>query len=182
MSTLNSKYLSLVLALLALTPMTARAVWPPPSAAGEELAVWQAMAETVARENTQKPYKLWYSQSDFAASSFIASALSDPDREEFCGLSAQDVKEMVAQLKTINADPIQLESKVAESVGFKIAHKKNPRFRYFALSRVVFDPPKQKAWLSIELNGERGSIVRLDKVGGAWSRASKCGGWYMPEQ
>jgi hypothetical protein len=49
------------------------------------------------------------------------------------------------------------------------------------MSGVVFDPSKQKAWLSVELNGERGSIVRLDKIGGEWNRTSRCGGWYMPQ-
>jgi hypothetical protein len=172
----------LLVSLLALTPIPAYAVWPPPNVAGEELAVWQAMATTIAHENSPKPYKLWYSQSDFAASSFIASAISDPDREEFCGLSGPDAKAMIAQLKTISTDPIQLDSTIAESAGFKIAHKKNPRFRYFAMSRVVFDSTQQKAWLSIELNGERGSIVRLDKVGGQWNKASRCGAWYMPSE
>lgn len=168
--------------LAALTPMTAFAVWPPPKAEGEELAVWQAMADTIAKENEAKPYKLWYAESDFTSQTFIASALADPDKEQFCGLSATDVKNVVTQLKSASLEPVQLDSEIAEAAGFKIAHKKNPRFRYFAMSRVVFDPSKQKAWLSVELNGERGSIVGMDKVGGQWSRTSRCGGWYMPQQ
>jgi hypothetical protein len=168
--------------LIALTPMAAQAVWPPPLAEGEELAVWQAMAGSIAHDNVSKPYKLWYSQSDFAAASFISSALADPDKEDFCGLSATDVKSMVTQLKNASLDPIEVDSNVVESVGFKIAHKKNPRFRYIAMSRVVFDSSKQKAWLSVELNGERGFIARMDKASGQWSRSSRCGGWYMPQE
>jgi hypothetical protein len=168
--------------LFSLTPMSAQAVWPPPRAEGEELAVWQAMASSIASDNVSKPYKLWYSQSDFAAASFITSALADPEKEDFCGLSATEVKAMVAQLKSASLEPVQLESDVAESAGFKIAHKKNPRFRYFAMSRVVFDPSKQKAWLSVELYGERGFIARLDKAAGQWNRSSRCGGWYMPQE
>jgi len=168
--------------LAALTPMTASAVWPPPKAEGDELAVWQAMAGAIAKDNEAKPFKLWYAESDFAAASFITSALSDPDKEEFCGLSTLDVKNVVTQLKSATLDPVQLDSDIAEAAGFKIAHKKNPRFRYFAMSRVVFDTSKQKAWLSVELNGERGSIVRLDKVGGQWNKTSRCGGWYMPQE
>jgi hypothetical protein len=172
----------LLVGLIALTPIAAHATWPPPKAEGEELAVWRAMAGLVARDNASKPYKLWYSQSDFAAASFIASALADPDKEQFCGLSGTEVQSMISQLKSVSLDPIELEPDVAESVGFKIAHKKNPRFRYFALSRVVFDSSQQKAWLSVELNGERGSIVRMDKIAGEWSRTSRCGGWYMPQE
>ena len=168
--------------LAALTPITASAVWPPPKAEGDELAVWQAMAGTITKDNESKPYKLWYAESDFAASSFIASALADPDKEQFCGLSADEVKSVVTQLKNASLDPVQLDSDIAEAAGYKIAHKKNPRFRYFAMSRVVFDQSKQSAWLSVELNGERGSIVRLDKVAGQWNRTSRCGGWYMPQE
>jgi hypothetical protein len=89
---------------------------------------------------------------------------------------------MVTQLKNASLDPIEVDSNVVESVGFKIAHKKNPRFRYIAMSRVVFDSSKQKAWLSVELNGERGFIARMDKASGQWNRSSRCGGWYMPQE
>jgi hypothetical protein len=174
--------MKVLMILAVLTPMTASAVWPPPKAQGDELAVWQAMAGAISKENESKPYRLWYSQSDFAAASFISSALTDPDKEQFCGLSATEVKSVVTQLKSASLEPVELDSNVAEAAGYKIAHKKNPRFRYIAMSRVVFDPSKQKAWLSVELNGERGSIVRLDKVGGQWNRTSRCGGWYMPQE
>jgi len=157
------------------------AVWPPPAAEGEELAVWQAMAGTISRDNTGKPLKMWYSQSDFTASSFISSALSDPDRDEFCGLNGAEVKQMVSRLKSLSLEPVQLDDDVAKAAGFKIAHKKNPRARYFAMSRVVFDASGNKAWVSVELNGERGSIVQMQKVNGEWNRTSRCGGWYMPQ-
>ena len=182
MKSLTSKLSSFLLISTLVASAPAFAVWPPPTAGGEELAVWQAVAGTISRENTDKPYKQWYSQSDFAASSFISSALSDPEKAEFCGLSANDVKSMISRLKSLSVEPIQLDSDVAKSAGFKIAHKKNPRMRYFAMSRVVFDPSGNKAWLSVELNGERGSIVRMEKSGSEWNRTSRCGGWYMPEQ
>ena len=167
--------------LFALTIAPAHAVWPPPNAGGEELEVWQAMAGAIARDNAEKPYKLWYHQSDFTAASFIASALSDPERSEFCGLSTDAVKSMISELKAVSAEPVVLDSDVAKSAGFRLAQKKNPRLRYFAMSRVVFDPARERAWLSVELNGARGSIVRLDKVAGQWNKASRCGAWYMPE-
>jgi len=180
MKTRMTMQMKVALIVAVLTSVPASAVWPPPKAEGEELAVWQAMAGTIAKDNEAKPYKLWSAESDFAAATFISSALADPDKEQFCGLSATDVKNVVTQLKATTLDPVQLDSDVAEAAGYKIAHKKNPRFRYIAMSRVVFDASKQKAWLSVELNGERGAIVRLDKVDGAWNRTSKCGGWYMP--
>ena len=161
--------------------MPANAVWPPPGAVGEELAVWNAMAGVIARDSAAKPFKLWYFQSDFAAATFIASAMTDPGREEFCGLSAADSQAMIAQLKEASVNPVVIDSDTAENAGYKLAHKKNPRFRYFAMSRVVFNKTGDSAWVSVELNGERGSVVRLDKVAGEWKRKSRCGAWYMPE-
>jgi hypothetical protein len=161
--------------------MAASAIRSLPHVAGDELAVWQAMAEVIASENDSRPYKLWYYQSDFSSESFISSAIADPDREKFCGLSGKDVQAMISALKTVSATPVVLKDEIAESAGLKVAHKKNPRMRYFALSRVVFDPEGRRAWLSVELNGSRGSIVRLDKIEGRWSKTSRCGGWYIPE-
>lgn len=178
---LRSRIAPFFAGLFALTVVTANAAWPPPNATGEELEVWQAMAGVIARDNVERPYKLWYFQSDFAAASFIASAMSDPERTDFCGLSNSEVQTMISELKSASNEPVVLDSDIAEAAGFKIAHKKNPRMRYFAMSRVIFDASRQRAWLSIELNGERGHIVRLDKVGGQWNRASRCGAWYMPE-
>jgi hypothetical protein len=173
-----ARLLSIVL-VGALAP--ANAVSPQHRVAGEELAVWNAMAGEIARENTARPFKLWFFRSDFTAAPFIATAMDDPDREEFCGLSGPDSQAMIAQLKAVNATPVLLESKTAEAAGFRLVREKNPVLRYFALSRVAFNPSGDSAWLSIELNSERGSIARLDKVEGEWKMTSRCAGWYMPK-
>ena len=39
------------------------------------------------------------------------------------------------------------------------------------LSRVVFAPDDQSAWVAVDLNGETGAIMRLDKVNGQWDQA-----------
>jgi len=169
------------LVAVAFAAANSHAEWHPPSATAEELAVWQAVAVTVTSDNASSPYQLWYYQSDFTAASFIASAIVDPERKEFCGLSAAEVPAMISELKAVSATPVVLDSSVAKSSGFKITYTKKPQQRYFALSRVVFDPAHERAWLSVELNGERGHIARLDKVAGQWSRTSRCGAWYIPE-
>ena len=167
-----------ILFVSALLP--ANAVSPQHSVIGEELAVWNAMAGVIARENTERPLKLWFFRSDFTAAPFIASAMDDPDRAEFCGLSGPESQAMIEQLKVVNAKPILLDSKSAEAAGFRLVRTKNPVLRYFALSRVAFNAAADSAWLSVELNSERGSIARLDKVGGEWKMTSRCAGWYMP--
>ena len=167
--------------LAALAFTTAHAARTEVQPSSDELAVWQATAKVVARDYMSTPYKVWYFQSDFTSASFIATALIDPDREKVCGLSGPEARELISQLKAASTEPMKLEKSVARSVGFGIAYRKIPRQRYFAMSRVVFDAVGRSAWLSVELNGERGFIVRLDKVDGQWSKASRCGSWYMPE-
>jgi hypothetical protein len=186
MKTLNEKCSLRFAAVLWCLCMPAMALAGPAGAAagvvGEELAVWNVMAATIASDNAERPYKLWYFKSDFSAANFISIAMDDPERAEFCGLTGPDSQAMIEQLKAAGAAPVVLEESTAEFAGFKLARKKNPRLRYFAMSRVVFNPTIDSAWLSIELNGERGSIARLDKVDGRWKRTARCGGWYMPER
>ena len=109
-------------------------------------------------------------------------AMTDPDREEFCGLSAPDSQAMIEQLKAAGVETVELAEQTAQFAGFKLARKKNPLQHYFAMSRVVFNLAGDSAWLAVELNGERGSVARLDKIDGEWKRTSRCGAWYMPER
>src|SRR5262245_5913785 len=175
--------LTAILPILTLSAfVTATAAPSPHAARGEELAVWHAMAGVVGADNAAKPIKLWFFRSDFASASFIASAMDDPDRTEFCGLSAQDSQEMVAQLKKVNTKPVLLDADDAEAVGYRIVREKQPPLRYFALSRVAFSPAGDSAWRSAEVNSERGYIARLDRTADGWKLASRCAGWYMPKQ
>jgi hypothetical protein len=80
-----------------------------------------------------------------------------------------------------HAEAVPFEETLAEAGNLKLAKKKNPKSRYVALSRVTFDPSNQYAWLAVDLSGGQGAIVRLDKVGGQWTRTAKCGGWMRSE-
>ena len=168
--------------LLGLTITASGTAWGETEASNEELAVWQAAAKSVARDHVANPYKVWYFKSDFTSASFIATAMIDPDREKSCGLSGPEARALISELKSVSAEPVKLEKAFARTAGFGIAYQKIPRQRYFATSRVIFDAAVQSAWLSVELSGERGFIVRLDKVNGQWNKTSKCGGWYMPAE
>ncbi len=174
--------LAAILPILTLSAfVTATAAKSPVAAQGEELAVWNAMAEVVGADNAAKPIKLWFFRSDFSSASFIGSAMDDPERTEFCGLSARESQEMVAQLKKVNTKPVLLDSGDAEAVGYQIVREKKAVSRFFAFSRVAFSPTGNSAWLSVEVNSERGYIARLDKTAEGWKLASRCAGWYMPK-
>jgi hypothetical protein len=157
---------------------------PAANAVGEEPAVWRAVAEFIARDNASHPYKLLYFQSDFETASLVNNSMADPIRREYkdlCGLSHPDARAMVSQLQAVNAEAVTVEDAVAEPAGLKIGKKKNRRARYVALSRVVFDPTHQHAWLAVDLGGTTGSIMRMDKVAGQWNQTARCGGWMKSE-
>lgn len=163
--------------------LVVNAAWPAGTAVAEEPAVWRATLEFIARDNASRPFKFLYFQSDYENVPLVTSSMADPGHREFkdlCGLSASDAKAMVAQLQAVNADPVIFEEAVAEPAGLKIARKKSPK-RYVALSRVVFDPTHQHAWLAVDLGGLKGAIMRVDKMGGQWSRTDRCGGWMKSE-
>ncbi len=163
--------------LIALALILSTAARPATGILVDELAVWHAMAETIARDNPDRPYKQLYFQSDFESAENVASSMSDPARNEFCGLSRPDAEAMIGELKAISTEPVQLDEAFAEQSGLKLTHRKNPRSRYVALSRVVFDPSGQRAWLAVDLSGTRGGIMRLEKVGAQWSWVTRCGAW-----
>ncbi|HEY6123515.1 MAG TPA: hypothetical protein VIV63_02600 [Steroidobacteraceae bacterium] len=148
--------------------------------ATEELAVLQAMAESINRE-ASRPFERLYFESEFEGAPHVASSLANPDRTKFCGLSREEAIELVSTLQALSTDPVEIDDEVAKSAGLKIGHKKNPRFPYVILSRVVFGPGNKSAWVAVELNGSSGAVMRLDKVGGAWSKTARCGGWLKPE-
>lgn len=162
--------------LLAGAMLASAAVHPGNGVVGEELAVIQAMASSVNHE-TRGTYDYLYFESDFSTGSNVESSMSNPDRTQFCGLTREQADALMHELKQVNSTPIEFQSEVARPTGLKVGHKKLPRFRYLFLSRVVFAPDNRSAWLVVDLNGESGAIMRLDKVDGQWSKSERCGGW-----
>ncbi|HEU4778861.1 MAG TPA: hypothetical protein VFS58_03175, partial [Steroidobacteraceae bacterium] len=100
----------------------------------------------------------------------------------FCGLSRSEAVQMVYELETATSKRVELDKELAKSAGLKIGHKKNPRFPYVVLSRVVFGPDNRYAWVAVELNGSTGAVMRLDKIGGQWKKTSRCGGWIKADE
>lgn len=168
-----------VLVLMTAILLGITTAWSADSSS-EELAVWQAMAAQITRDNASKPYKQLYFMSDFESAWMVSSSMSDPTRNDYCGLSQPEAQALVDQLKTLSAEAVELDASIAEQNDLKPGHKKYPRLHYVALSRVVFDPSGQRAWLAVDLNGTSGSIMRLDKLDGQWSWTSRCGGWLKP--
>ena len=147
---------------------------------GEELAVVQATA-TILNQDARQPFDYLYFESEFPGSPIVAESMSNPDRTEFCGLSRDDAQSLVGKLVELTAKPIEFDDSLAKPAGLRLGHKKLPRFRYLMLSRVVFAPDLNQAWVAVNLNGMSGAVLRLDKIEGQWSKTARCGGWYKPE-
>lgn len=181
MMTTNKKTVSRrVAALTCAVALMVSSTSPAGEAAGEELAVWKSMVDFIALDNASRPYKLLYFQSDFESAPLVTSSMADPTRREYkdlCGLSSSEARAMVAQLQAINSEPVTIEESIAGPAKLKIGKKKSPHARYVALSRVVFDPGIEHAWVAVDLGGTSGAIMRLDKVAGQWSKTARCGGW-----
>lgn len=174
------KKISMQLSRVVVLCLMANVAQPAAGIAGEELAVLQAMAAIVTRD-APRPYERLYFESEFEGAPFVASSLENPDRNQFCGLSRPEALQMVYELETVTAKRVEFDKTIATSAGLKLGHKKNPRFPYIILSRAVFGPGMQYAWVAVELNGSSGAIIRLDKVGGEWKKTYRCGGWMKAE-
>jgi len=166
----------LLRAMLLMLAGVAMAASPATGVPEDEVAVIRALAEIMNRDSTY-PYDFLYFESEFTAHSYVASSLANPDRTQFCGLTREQAQSVVTELATMSSAPVEFDNTTAKPAGLKVGHKKLPRFRYLFVSRVVFDPDRQHAWVAVDQNGETGALMRLDKVDGQWTKSARCGGW-----
>lgn len=167
-------------ALLATFVLAGNIARSSPALVGEELAVIQAMAAIMSHDAT-RPFDFLYFESEFPARPFVASSMANPDRTAFCGLTRDQGQALVRELIDLTSEPVGFDKAVAKAAGLTLGHKRLERFRYLTLSRVVFAPDKQRAWLAVDLNGESGAVFRMDKVGSEWNKAARCAGWVKTE-
>lgn len=146
------------------------------SASEKELEVIEAMA-AILNQDASASYDYLYFESDFSASAYVSGSLANPDRTQFCGVPREQAQSLVTEIEKANAKPLEFDKSAAEQAGLRIGHKKLERFRYLMLSRVIFDANNQRAWLAVDLNGQTGALMRLEKVDGKWTKTHRCGGW-----
>ncbi len=175
----NSNFRFSCAAILML--MAVNVAQPAEVVASDERAVLQAIAGIINRD-ASRPFERLYFETGFEGAPHVASSLTNADRNKFCGLSREEALALVSNLQKIGSTRVELDKELAKSAGLKLGEKKNPRFPYVILSRVVFGPGHQFAWVAVELNGSSGAIMRLDKVGGEWNKTDRCGGWIKAEE
>ena len=147
---------------------------------GEELAVVQAMAAIITRD-AERPFENLYFASEFNGAPFVMTAIENPDRNDFCGLTREGAVHMVNELEIATSTRVQFDRETAKVAGLKLGKRKDARFPYLVLSRPVFGPGREYAWVGVELNGSRGAVMRLDKINGEWTKTSRCGAWVKSE-
>ena len=167
---------SLACALLTLATVAR----PAAGLIGEELAVVQAMAAIITRD-AERPYENLYFASEFDGAPFVMTAIENPDRNDFCGLTREGALHMVNELEIATSTRVQFDRETAKVAGLKLGKRKDARFPYLVLSRPVFGPGREYAWVGVELNGSRGAVMRLDKINGEWTKTSRCGAWVKSE-
>ena len=143
---------------------------------GEERAVLQAMA-TIASHEAKRPLEILHFESEFDGAAFVKIALENPDREEFCGLSRPEALKVVQALVDVTAIHVKFDNDTAKAAGLRLGKRKDPRFPFVVLSRPVFGPENQSAWVAVEVNGTSGGVMRLDKSDGEWKKTSRCLAW-----
>ena len=143
---------------------------------GEELEVVQSLA-TIINKDAGQSFDFLYFESDFSTSTHVASSISNPDRTQFCGVTRVQAQAVVSELQALTSSPVEFDNNVARPAGLKVGHKKLERFRYLMVSRVIFWPDNQHAWLAVDQNGETGALLRLEKFNGQWNKTARCGGW-----
>jgi hypothetical protein len=180
MNTTIKKTISRVTVALACAALllTSNVAMPGAAIVGEELAVLQAMAAIINRD-APHPFEQLYFESAFETAPYVTTSIENPDRNQFCGLTRSEALALVDELETVTARPVLFDKETAKSAGLKLGRRKNPSFPYVILSRPVFGPGKQFAWVAVELNGSSGAVMRLDKIDGEWKQTSRCGGWMM---
>ena len=166
------RFISLIACWLLVVPSSRAGV----ALVGEELAVIQAMA-SILNHDTARPFDFLYFESDFPAGPYVSSSLSNPDRTSFCGLTREQAQSVARQLIDLTARPVEIDKSVARAAGLSIGHKRLERFRYLTLSRVVFSSDQRQAWIAVDLNGETGALISLEKTGDEWKKVARCGGW-----
>ncbi|HEX5162031.1 MAG TPA: hypothetical protein VFV88_09925 [Steroidobacteraceae bacterium] len=143
---------------------------------GEELEVVQSLAAIINNDAGQS-FDFLYFESDFSTSAHVSSSISNPDRTQFCGVTRVQAQAVVSELQALTSSPVEFDNNVAKPAGLKVGHKKLERFRYLMVSRVIFWPDNQHAWLAVDQNGETGALLRLEKINGQWNKTARCGGW-----
>ena len=145
------------------------------SVSDRELEVIEAMAAILNRDASES-YDYLYFESDFSAGSHIASSPTRTARS-FVASRVPRRNRWSPNSRRSARSPWNSTNHAARQAGLRIGHKKLPRFRYLMLSRVIFAPDNQRAWVAVDLNGETGAIMRLDKIDGQWNKTHRCGGW-----
>ena len=107
---------------------------------------------------------------------YIASSCRTRTAHSFVA-SRTEAQSLVTELETVSAKPHGIRQISRQAGG-----SENRAQETSALSipdAVARDIPadNQRAWVAVDLNGETGAIMRLDKIDGQWNKTHRCGGW-----
>lgn len=152
--------------------------WPPASQAQH---IWLAAARHVlANESAsaQRPGALSIlARTSYPLSRRAMSRLKDEAQNGLCGLSGEDAKEVLSALRWVNARETNVRDVFEHRPEFALVDSPSVQGDYLGLSGVVFSRDTDFAHLNVDISGQSGSIVRMEKQDGAWAWSAECATW-----
>jgi hypothetical protein len=157
---------------------TAEGPRPP---ASQEQHVWLAASQHVLADESasvENPGPLpILSRTSYPASRLALSRLEDQTRNVLCDLSGKDTKEMLTALRWENKRHRPVREVFEYRPEFKLVDSRPEEGDHLGLSRVVFARDTEFAYLNVDIGGQSGSIVRMEKKDGAWAWSAECATW-----
>jgi hypothetical protein len=158
----------------------ADAVMPP---ATEEQRVWLAAATHVlANESagTSNPGPLVVrSRTSFPRRTTV-SQLRKNAKQEFCGQSSEDARSIIFILNRAGGRGRSIRDLFVNRPEFSLTDNLPKKGDSLGMSEVLFyrDAKNvQSAYLSVEISGRSGSIVKMENKAGSWQWADECATW-----
>ena len=151
--------------------------------ATEEQRVWLAAAQHVhatesAGMSTPAPLAI-NSRTTFPGRAAV-SRLQKNAKQEFCGESREDARTIIYVLNRLGGRARSVRDVFANRPEFALADSRPTKGDYLGLSEVLFykgTNDRQFAYLNVDIGGQSGSIVKMEKQDGAWAWSAECATW-----
>lgn len=149
--------------------------------ATEEQRVWLAVAQHLrdarSADVVEADTLVLYARTAFVSRFGAVSQLRERARVEFCGNSYDEARGILSGLKHMsNFHDKSLRDTFAHRPGIELVERQPAQGGALGLSVVLFKGERE-AYVSVDLGGKRGAILRVARPGTEWYEIVECGRW-----
>ena len=151
--------------------------------ATEEQRVWLAAAQHVQANESAGTSNLGTlainSRTTFPGRAAV-SRMQKNAKQQFCGESREDARTIIYVLDRLGGRERSVRDVFANLPEFALADSRPAKGDYLGLSEVLFykgAKDTQFAYLNVDIGGQTGSIVKMEKQDGAWTWSAECATW-----